>query len=403
MFDSTVGNPSGPAAETRGIIMNLKEVSELRRRFRPEKSAVSRVYGCYVNGSSREIISYLDESLGNMPLEEAEKYLSLLKKSLSGALGKNLIDVVFSTAQVMDSDEHRLLSALRESELKDGEIRETFYRAVIDALDMGDNNYLILLAHDAYDVPHRGKDGEADPGRSEEVFSYILCSVCPVKNCKMELGYFPGENEFHSCAAGQVVSAPELGFLFPAFDDRAANIYNALFYSRKADQIHQEFLDAVFRTEPPMSAAEQKEAFEEALSGALEEAYNLEVAQAVHGRLLEKIEAHKEDKEAEPLALSAGEIGGILRDCGVAEEKAEAFRSRCGEAFGGAALNPENLIDAKRFDVKTEHAAISIDPAYSYLVETRIIDGRKYLLIPAGEGVEVNGLSVGLEAETPEA
>nr|WP_325217884.1 DUF4317 domain-containing protein [uncultured Oscillibacter sp.] len=383
--------------------MNLKEVSELRRRFRPEKSAVSRVYGCYVNGSSREIISYLDESLGNMPLEEAEKYLSLLKKSLSGALGKNLIDVVFSTAQVMDSDEHRLLSALRESELKDGEIRETFYRAVIDALDMGDNNYLILLAHDAYDVPHRGKDGEAGPGRSEEVFSYILCSVCPVKNCKMELGYFPGENEFHSCAAGQVVSAPELGFLFPAFDSRAANIYNALFYSRKADQIHQEFLDAVFRTEPPMSAAEQKEAFEEALSGALEEAYNLEVAQAVHGRLLEKIEAHKEDKEAEPLALSAGEIGGILRDCGVAEEKAEAFRSRCGEAFGGAALNPENLIDVKRFDVKTEHAAISIDPAYSYLVETRIIDGRKYLLIPAGEGVEVNGLSVGLEAETPEA
>ncbi len=383
--------------------MNLKEVSELRRRFRPEKSAVSRVYGCYVNGSSREIISYLDESLGNMPLEEAEKYLSLLKKSLSGALGKNLIDVVFSTAQVMDSDEHRLLSALRESELKDGEIRETFYRAVIDALDMGESNYLILLAHDAYDVPHRGKDGEADPGRSEEVFSYILCSVCPVKNCKMELGYFPGENEFHSCAAGQVVSAPELGFLFPAFDSRAANIYNALFYSRKADQIHQEFLDAVFRTEPPMSAAEQKEAFEEALSGALEEAYNLEVAQAVHGRLLEKIEAHKEDKEAEPLALSAGEIGGILRDCGVAEEKAEAFRSRCGEAFGGAALNPENLIDVKRFDVKTEHAAISIDPAYSYLVETRIIDGRKYLLIPAGEGVEVNGLSVGLEAETPEA
>ena len=139
------------------------------------------------------------------------------------------------------------------------------------------------------------------------------------------------------------------------------------------------------------------------LAMALEEAYNLEVAQAVHGRLLEKIEAHKEDKEAEPLALSAGEIGGILRDCGVAEEKAEAFRSRCGEAFGGAALNPENLIDVKRFDVKTEHAAISIDPAYSYLVETRIIDGRKYLLIPAGEGVEVNGLSVGLEAETPEA
>ena len=381
--------------------MNQKEVSELRRRFRPEKSAVSRVYGCYVNGSSREIISYLDESLGNMPLEEAEKYLSLLKKSLSGQLGKNLIDVVFSTAQVMDSDEHRLLSALRESELKDGEIREGFYRTVIDALDLEGGNYIILLAHDAYDVPHRDKSGEVDG--HDQVFSYIVCAVCPVKACRMELGYFPGENEFHSCAAGQIVSAPELGFLFPAFDDRAANLYNALFYTRKADAIHQEFIDAVFRTEPPMSAAEQKEAFEGALRASLEEACSLEVVQAVHGRLLEKIEAHKEAGGQERLALSVEEVGGILRECGVPEERAEAFQARCGEAFAGAALDPENLIDVKRFDVKTEQATISIDPAYSYLVETRIIDGRKYLLVPAGEGVEVNGLSVELEAGGPEA
>ena len=265
--------------------MDRKEIGELRRRFRPEKSAVSRIYGCYVNGSSRQIVSYLDESLGNMPQEEAEKYLSLLRKALSGSLGKNLIDVVFSTQQVADSDEHRLLSALRESELKDGESREGFYRTVNDALDLEGGNYIILLAHDAYDVPHRDKSGEVDG--HDQVFSYIVCAVCPVKACRMELGYFPGENEFHSCAAGQIVSAPELGFLFPAFDDRAANLYNALFYTRKADAIHQEFIDAVFRTEPPMSAAEQKEAFEGALRASLEEACSLEVVQAVHGRLLE--------------------------------------------------------------------------------------------------------------------
>ena len=113
-----------------------------------------------------------------MPLEEAEKYLSLLKKSLSGALGKNLIDVVFSTAQVADSDEHRLLSALRESQLKDGEFRETFYRTVIDALDMGDSNYLILLAHDAYDVPRRGRTERrtwTGPTRCSPI-SYAACA-----------------------------------------------------------------------------------------------------------------------------------------------------------------------------------------------------------------------------------
>ena len=198
--------------------MNQKELGELRRRLRPEKCSVKCIYGCYVN-SKKEIISYLDESLGRMNEQEAEKYLGLLKKTMSGTLGRNLIDVVFSTEQVMDSDEYRLLSALRESELKSGEIREEFYRKVIDSLDMGDLNYVILLAYDAYDVPSRGREAESDT-----VFRYILCGVCPVKDGKMELGYFAGENEFHSCAPEQIVSAPELGFLFPAFSDRAGDI-----------------------------------------------------------------------------------------------------------------------------------------------------------------------------------
>ena len=248
--------------------MNQKELGELRRRFRPDRSAVSRVYGCYVN-SGREIISYLDESLGQMPQEEAEKYLGLLKKALSGTLGKNLIDIVFSTEQVMNGPEHRLLSQLRSSALKDGAARDAFYQKVIESLDMGESNYLILLAHDAYDVPHRGKDGEAPPER---------------------------------------------GFLFPAFDDRAANIYNALFYSRKADELHQELIDAVFHTEPPMSPAEQKEAFQSALCDSLEDCCNVEVVQGVYERLREAIEQHKESKNPEPLALTVGEISSILRE-----------------------------------------------------------------------------------------
>ena len=215
----------------RSISMTVKELGELRRRLRPDKNAISRIYGCYVN-SSREIISYLDESLGTMPQDESEKYLSLLKKGLSGGLGRNLIDIVFSTAQVMDSDEHRLLTALRDSELKDAEARNRFYQTVIDSLEMEDCNYLILLACDVYDVPHRSKDDELQPDASDEVFRYILCSICPVKDGKPELGFFSGDNEFHSCMASQIVSQPELGFLFPAFDDRTANIYNALLYTR---------------------------------------------------------------------------------------------------------------------------------------------------------------------------
>lgn len=377
--------------------MNQRELGELRRRFRSDRSAISRIYGCYVN-SSKEVISYIDASLGMMPQEEAEKYLGLLKKALSGTLGRNLIDIVFSTQQVVDSDEHRLLSALRDSALKDGTARLTFYQKIIESLDMGDSNYLILLAHDIYDVPYRGKDDETQADASDQVFSYMVCCVCPVKESKVELGYFPGENEFHNCAAGQIVAAPELGFLFPAFDDRSANIYNALFYSHKADEIHHEFIDAVFHTEPPMSAPEQREAFESALSEALEDACSIDVVQAVHEQLVERIAQHKESKNPEPLALTTREVGRILADCGVAEERTHAFCEKCSEQFGdGAVLNPDNLIDRKRFEIKTANATISVDPEHSYLVETRVINGRKYILIPADENVEVNGLSVRIQ------
>lgn len=379
--------------------MNLKELGELRRRFRPEKSAVSRIYGCYVNGS-RNVISYLDESLGNMPQEEAEMYLNLLKKALSGGLGRNLIDITFTNEQVADSDEHRLLMALRDSELKDGGVREEFYQKVIESLDMDGANYLILLAHDAYDVPRRARDGERED--SETVFSYIVCSVCLVKDGKLELGYFPGDNGFHNCTAGQIVSPPELGFLFPAFDDRAANIYNALFYTRKPEAPHHEAIDALFRTEPPMTAAEQKEAFQTALCGALEGACSLDVAWAVNDQLRTKIEEHQASKEADALEVSSRELGDVLRGCGVPEEQVAAFQEKCGEQFGtGAVMNPLNLIDSKKFEIRTPEATIIMDPVCSYAVTARVIDGKKYLLIPAGEGVEVNGLPVEIREEEP--
>ena len=377
--------------------MNQKELNELRRRFRPDRSAISQVYGCYVNGSG-EIISYIDSSLGAMPQEESEKYLGLLKKTLTGTLGKHLIDIVFDTRQVADSEEHRLLSALRNSELKDAEAREAFYQKVIAALDMGESNYLILLGADAYDVPHRGRDGEVDRDAGEEVFRYFVCAVCPVKDGTPELGYFHGENEFHISMEKQIVGQPELGFLFPAFDDRAANLYNALFYSRKPDAIHQEFIDAVFRTEPPMSAAEQRETFQSALCDALEESCSMEVVQSVHDYLRQRIQEHKDSRDPEPLAVTAGEVSGVLRNCGVPEARVEAFQSACGKSFGEGALAPANLIDAKHFAVKTADATIQVDPERSYLVEARIIDGRRYLLVPADESVEVNGLGVRIAA-----
>lgn len=376
--------------------MNQKELNEIRRRIKPERSNISHIYGCYVN-SNREIISYIDESLGLLSKEETEKYLAIMKKTLSGSLGRNLVDLSFATKQVVDSDEHRLLSALRRTELKDALLREEFFKCIIDAVDMGEENYLILTAFDAYDVPHYGKDGSEDDGRGE-VFKYILCCLCPVKAGKVQLGYDPGEKRFHNSLINQIVSAPELGFMFPSFDDRSANIYSALFYSRNTGEIHQDFIDAVFKTPVPLSAKAQRESFSAVLSETADNGLSYDIVQSVHEQLSDRILVHKESKDPEPLTISPAELGDILETSGLESEKLESFKDSVEKQFGkDAQLRPANIIDSKKLEICTPEVKVTVDPKFGYLVQTKIIDGRRYLLISADSGIEVNGISVNIE------
>ena len=373
--------------------MNQKELNELRRRFKPDRTAISKVYGCYVS-SSRQIISYVDAPLGLLSQEEQEMYLNLLKKTLSGALGRTLIDIVFSTAQLADSDEHRLLQTLRQTELQDANARESLYRRIIDAIDMGESSYLILLAADTYDVPHRSRDDLEVPDASETVFRYFVCAICPVKPTKPALSYFASENEFHQREEDWVVAAPDVGFLFPAFDDRASNIYKTVFYARDAETRHEELTDELFAAPMPRPAMEQLAAFQSVLENALEEDLTYEVAQTVNEQLREMADQSKQDKEAEAPTVTKRDVAFILENCGVDSRRLEAFEENYDQEFGQTAEMPvANLIDRK-FQVKTPDVVINVSPEKSDLIQTRIIDGLKYILIPADEGVSVNGVNI---------
>ena len=195
--------------------MNQKELNEIRRRIRPEHNNIRNIYGCYVN-TAKEIISSFDASTGLLSQDEAEKYFFLLKKTLSGALGKNLAELEFETRSVAEGKDLRLLSAMLEKGPGDDVLRDEFFRSIISSIDMQDQNYLILLAQDIYDVPQHTKDGEADD--RGDVYRFLLCSICPVKSGKAELGYSAEDRRFCTSSAGQIAAAPECGFLYPAFD-----------------------------------------------------------------------------------------------------------------------------------------------------------------------------------------
>ena len=377
--------------------MNIKEVSEIRRHIRRDCSNMTAIFGCYVN-DNKEIISEFRSSTGMMSENEGDKYFGLLRKCLSGTIGKHLIDINFQTSQVVDSPEHKLLMELRQTGLADDDLRMTFYRKVMETVSL-DTGYLILIGCDTYDVPFKKDSSDED---SSESYKFLLCAVCPVKLTKATLHYVPEEKIFHDGGITNVVGNPEIGFLFPAFDNRATNIYNALYYTRNIKENQTAFVDAVFHTPIPQPAYTQKKSFEAILSNALADECSMEVVQSVHEQIAQRIELHKESKVADPLLISKDEMKDVLAGCGISDGHLAKFSVDFDEVFGFEAdIHPKNIIDEKKFEVKTPDVSIKVAPDRTDLIETRVIGGVKYILINAEESVEVNGVSIHIEDGKP--
>lgn len=377
-----------------------KEIAEIRRRYKSEKSGISRVRGCFVN-TEKTIISEVDQSLGLMTENEADQVLSYFKKTLSGGIGINLLNIDFATSQV-NGEEHGLLMRLRNSELGDQEAAKALYQKIIDNLKL-DDNYMILLACDTYDVMSFTKDGQKSDD-CVETFKYIICAVCPAVAGKPSLSYQVKENCFKNFISDTMMSPPQIGFMFPAFDNRATNLYGALYYTKRKDENHLGVVNALFgKQELPMPATVQTETFKGLLAEAAGDACSMQVIQSVHAQLSRVVEDHKEHKD-EPLVVDKYAIRDMLESCGVSESGVSTFEEKFDKSFGiDAQVNPQNMMNVKKFEVRTPDVVIKVAPDKRDLVETRVIDGVRYIMIRADEGAEVNGINICMENEEIDA
>ncbi len=375
--------------------MNIKEVAEIRRRFKVERTNISRIRGALIN-EKKEIISRFDQSLNLMSEEEAEAVLKTLKKVLSGSLNKQLIDISFTNQQVLDSSEHKMLSALKASSLSDDKALEELIESVRISYK-AKGNYLIILGSDAYDVPSYGSDGSKRED-SGEIYSYIVCAICPLDMTKSSLGYRLTENVIRNNLPDWVIGAPDAGFLFPAFDGRKTNIYNALFHNRNKKVNNAELIEALFRREAPIALEIQKQMFTNIFRDTIAEECSIDVVKEVQGHLGQLIEEHKALKDPEPLTVSKSTVSDILKDCGIEETKVTEFEEQFDRSFGEkAVVAPENLLNVKQFEVKTPEVSIKLNSDMSELVETRVIDGQKFIMIRAEGIVEVNGVEINIK------
>lgn len=371
--------------------MNKKEIAEIKKQYNSiENCSVTQVAGCYVDGEGNVKTKFRNNFLA-LPEEVIFKYLEIFRKCLSGKINKNLLTLEFPMEAEGEDGQQYLLLKLRDCQLKNDELLDVFYDRVISVYQHS-GNYLILLIHNVYDIPGKASDNSVMEDASEEVYSYITCAICPVELSKAGLSYSPDADEFTNRDRDWVVKMPEVSFTFPAFNDRNADIHSVLYYEKKGKLENDEIMTDILGCSRVHSAEEQQAAFSSFLQ---EMNCSMEEAVAVHEKLNEMLESTPAE-EIQPMGKQ--EVERLLQEC-LKSETLQNFDEVYDKEVGSQEFVPTNITNARTMEIKGENVVIKIAADRTDIIQEKVIDGRKCIVITVDGGVEVNGTEVHAKIE----
>lgn len=336
--------------------MRKKDILELKRRLKKDDCTFTKMCGCYVDGNKNIVLNFKKTFLN---LEEAElfKYLEIAKKVLSGTIGNNILELNFPINVDGINEKQYLLMELKKSKLKDDNLLENFYKSIIDSYDYT-GNFLITIFHDSYDVITKTSDN-SKIDESEEVYDYILCAICPVSLSKPGLSYFEDENEIKARLRDWVVEAPSLGFVFPAFIERSADVNSIMYYTKNAKDPHPELMEEALGCPSKQTATIQKETFQSIIKDSMDcdedkaDKLFMEIQENLN-TLVEDYNSIYDDIDSEPIVLTKDAIQNILIESGIPEEATAKIEKSYIETFGDVPPLAEHLIDTKALQAKAQ-------------------------------------------------
>ena len=409
--------------------MIKKEINEIKSLFDTiRECGITRLAGCYINGYKEKVKTFSD-SFYNLPEEEMYKYLEIFRKTLSGTPGKNLTDMSFTKNEETGDVESGkvLLERIRKSELKDDALLDIFYDKVIEAYNYV-GNYLILLIHQSYDVPGITSDGLEMEDASDEVYSYILCSICPMKLTKPGLGFDDDSGEIHTLRQIFAVELPENGFLYPAFNERSADDSCILFSSRKTDFLQDRLLENVLNVSAALPAKQQKEGFTEFVSEVLGDEAQFETIMSIQENLKDTVNNIKSESAGETVFFDKESMRNVFEKSGVSGEKLKEFDKKFDEQFDMKKLHEkqieaemsdeesdpkdsselssrpiptikveeklfaDNVAPVRNIEIKNKNMLLRVNSNHTDMIDTRMIDGKKCIVIELTDDMTVNGI-----------
>ena len=414
--------------------MNRKDTLELKRRMKKGECTFTKMRGCYVD-SHKEIIVNINETFLNLADDEFYKYLEIAKKTLSGTIGNNLLELEFNPEEENPGGRQNFLLGLRDSKLKNDALADRLFELIIENYDY-DGNYLILLYHDAYDVIVKTNDNNK-LDESEEVYDYLICSICPVELTKAALGYREDEHRIGPRIRDWVVSMPENGFVFPAFTDRSSDIHSLMFYTKTPKEPHTDFAEKTFGCKIKRTAAEEKTTFSSIIKNIAAEDDSDDIVIGIHQALSEIAAEQDTSLSTEPVLLDSRTIENMRTNGFLSQEIADKIEKACEEEFGEEPPVIDNIVDTKvlenyakkqreaklqkevtelkskleaaeskasddslPWDLEDgkENIILNVSAEKAEEIETKIIDGRRFIVIPieGDETAVINGVETEL-------
>lgn len=356
--------------------MEKSDVKELRKAVKAKDSVIDWIYGIYVNSENEVVWEHVDRFQN---LEEAERFrhAAMFAKVLSPHLGRDSFPMKLM-------EEQDMLLSLR-TEHKEIQDFAGFKELLLSAYAHTDPYYAVV-ARIIYDIPTKTKD-KRRLDDSEYVYEAVLCCICPSKLSTPALGL--KDDQVAELDRRWTIGNPKCGFVYPAFDDRNEDRSEVLLHSAEPDA--ETFLQKLFVPADgvqPVGPKTQKEMFQDFLG---QMNIGVEDAAAISEGILE----HAAQEEVSDF-LSAQDVERIAEAAGVKLDE-EMVEKTYEDTIGTTPIVTDALID-KNVTVKTDAATIKLPAERSQLIETRTIDGRDYILIPADGSIEVNGVSVSAKA-----
>lgn len=371
--------------------MDKKGIQEIKKCFKKEDCRIDRIRSCFVSEEG-EVLSQFSDSFFSLEDEEMHKYCALFKQSLSGKFGRELYTLEFPLSEEETGGKQDSLYRLNESELKEAGLCENFFQKIRESYPVPGKK-LLILAHGVYDVPQKGKDGITMEDASDTVYSFTLFLLCPVSLLKEGLCFDKETDSFIARSEDFVVQKPEISFLYPAFHERSSDIHALLYRAKKREEGLDTLTEELFGIPLPYGEKEQKGQFSALVQEVLKENCNFENVRTLQEELQELKEQGKEEEKEQ--TLSKSQLKQLLENAGATEEGLANFSALYDESLGehDSSFYTDNLVNSG-LQLKSENLQLKIKNEVSAILESKIIDGKEYLLIPVSDNLEVNGIPI---------